>query len=144
MDTFLRPSHEFNWTGNHVFIPGLRLADKRSFPCPRRTEWILARDELYEEIMTQAWNSEKKFFCQSYEDKEILDSAVLIMPLVFFCAGVRFSSFLAERAKALTVRCGVVGRQVLEHLKTGPSYAREGRVDDEREPPRHYHRLFRV
>lgn len=68
---------------------GLRLADKRSFPCPRRIEWTLARDELYEEIMTHAWNDEKKFFCQSYEDKEILDSSVLIMPLVFFCAGVR-------------------------------------------------------
>ncbi|KLO10099.1 glycoside hydrolase family 15 protein [Schizopora paradoxa] len=77
---------------------GLRLADKRSFPCPRRLEWTLARDELYEEIMTQAWNSEKKFFCQSYEDKEILDSAVLIMPLVFFCAGSedRFLSTLKQ------------------------------------------------
>ena len=67
---------------------GLRLADKRSLPCPRRLEWLLARDELYEEIMTKAWNDEQKFFCQTYEDKDILDSAVLIMPLVFFCAGV--------------------------------------------------------
>jgi len=91
-------SHGFNWTGNYVVLPGLRLADKRSFPCPRRTEWILARYELYEEIMTHAWNSEKKFFCQSYEDKEILDSAVLIMPLVFFCAGSedRFLSTLKQ------------------------------------------------
>lgn len=27
------------------------------------------RDKLYEEIMTNAWNEEKGFFCQSYEDK---------------------------------------------------------------------------
>lgn len=67
---------------------GLRLADKRSLPCPRRQVWQLARDELYEEIMNSAYNKEKKFFCQSYEDKDILDSAVLIMPLVFFCSAV--------------------------------------------------------
>jgi GH15 family glucan-1,4-alpha-glucosidase len=39
---------------------------------------------LYEEIMTKAWNSKKGFFAQSYEDLDVLDSAVLIMPLVFF------------------------------------------------------------
>ena len=38
--------------------------------------------------MANAWNPEKKFFCQSYEDKDVVDSAVLIMPLVFFCAAV--------------------------------------------------------
>ncbi|KAF8316814.1 Six-hairpin glycosidase [Clavulina sp. PMI_390] len=64
---------------------GLRLADKRSLPCPHYNEWRTARDNLYEQIMEQAWNKEKKFFCQSYEDKEVLDSAVLVMPLVFFC-----------------------------------------------------------
>lgn len=30
---------------------GLRLADKRSLPCPRRNEWRKARDDIYEEIM---------------------------------------------------------------------------------------------
>jgi GH15 family glucan-1,4-alpha-glucosidase len=63
---------------------GLRLADKRSLPCPKRNEWIAARDALYEEIMLKAWNPELKCFGQSYEDTNILDSSVLIMPLVFF------------------------------------------------------------
>ncbi|KAH9964462.1 glycoside hydrolase family 15 protein [Russula dissimulans] len=63
---------------------GLRLADKRSLPCPRRNKWLEARDELYEQIMQKAWNPEKKFFAQSYDDLDVLDSAVLIMPLVFF------------------------------------------------------------
>ncbi|CAK5276639.1 unnamed protein product, partial [Mycena citricolor] len=63
---------------------GLRLADKRSLPCPKRLEWLAARDALYEEIMTKAWNPEMQVFGQSYEDRDILDSAVLIMPLVFF------------------------------------------------------------
>jgi GH15 family glucan-1,4-alpha-glucosidase len=34
--------------------------------------------------MEKAWNKEMKCFGQSYEENHILDSAVLIMPLVFF------------------------------------------------------------
>ncbi|PIL34777.1 hypothetical protein GSI_02564 [Ganoderma sinense ZZ0214-1] len=63
---------------------GIRLAEKRSLPCPRRNEWYAARDALYEEIMAKGYNKEKQFFAQSYEDQDILDSALLIMPLVFF------------------------------------------------------------
>lgn len=68
---------------------GLRLADKRSLPCPQRNEWIAARDELYEEIMEKGWNKEEQFFAQSYENKDILDSSLMIMPLVFFQSPVR-------------------------------------------------------
>lgn len=71
------------------YTTGLRLADKRSLPCPRRNEWLAARDDLYEQIMQKAWNAEKKFFSQSYEDKDVLDSSILIMPLVFFMTPVR-------------------------------------------------------
>jgi len=38
--------------------------------------------------MQKAWNPEKKFFAQSYDDLDVLDSAVLIMPLVFFSTAV--------------------------------------------------------
>lgn len=37
--------------------------------------------------MERSWNDEKKFFAQSYEDLDVLDSAVLVMPLVFFING---------------------------------------------------------
>ncbi|KAI9463813.1 glycoside hydrolase family 15 protein [Boletus coccyginus] len=63
---------------------GLRLADKRSLPCPNRNEWLTARDDLYEEIMHKAWNPALQAFGQSYEETDVLDSSVLIMPLVFF------------------------------------------------------------
>ncbi|KAJ6546621.1 glycoside hydrolase family 15 protein [Mycena sp. CBHHK59/15] len=63
---------------------GLRLADKRSLPCPHRNQWLAKRDELYEEIMRRAWNKDSQHFGQSYEETDVLDSAVLIMPLVFF------------------------------------------------------------
>ncbi|KZT12312.1 glycoside hydrolase family 15 protein [Laetiporus sulphureus 93-53] len=77
---------------------GLRLADKRSLPCPRRNEWIAARDALYEEIMAKAWNPKMRFFAQSYEDLDVLDSSLLIMPLVFFMtpSDPRFLSTLRQ------------------------------------------------
>jgi len=63
---------------------GLRLADKRSLPCPHRNEWITTRDGLYEQIMQMAWNKDLQIFGQSYEETHVLDSSVMIMPLVFF------------------------------------------------------------
>jgi len=55
-------------------------------------KWLQARDELYEEIMEKAWNKEGKYFGQSYEETDVVDSAVLIMPLVFFMQAVRIFS----------------------------------------------------
>ena len=80
---------------------GLRLADKRSLPCPRRDEWLKARDTLYEEIMTKGWNKELGFFGQSYEDLDIIDASLLVMPLVFFAAPTepRFLSTLNQILK---------------------------------------------
>lgn len=81
---------------------GLRLADKRSFPCPRRNEWYQARDELYEEIMTKGWNKEKGFFGQSYENLDVLDASLLVMPLVFFACPTepRFLATLRQIMKS--------------------------------------------
>jgi GH15 family glucan-1,4-alpha-glucosidase len=65
----------------------IRLTEKRSnLPCPDHAEWTRARDELYDEIMTKGYNLEGKYFCMSYECKDVLDAAVLIAPLVFFIA----------------------------------------------------------
>jgi GH15 family glucan-1,4-alpha-glucosidase len=64
----------------------LRLADKRNFPCPARWEWLRVRDEICEEVMDKGYNHKLETFIQSYEHNEILDSAVLIAPLVFFIA----------------------------------------------------------
>lgn len=65
-------------------IKGIRLSEKRVLPCPDRDRWMKVRDNIYEEVMTKAWNPERKFFAQSYEALDALDSSVLIMPLVFF------------------------------------------------------------
>ncbi|KAK2755562.1 hypothetical protein FQN54_006502 [Arachnomyces sp. PD_36] len=81
----------------------LRLSEKRSnLPCPDRWNWLAARDELYEEIMEKGYNSEKGFFCMSYESRDVLDASVLIAPLVFFIApdDPRFLSTLHHIMKA--------------------------------------------
>ena len=80
---------------------GLRLADKRSLPCPNRDKWLRTRDQLYEDIQLHAWNEEKQFFCQSYENKESIDASIMIMPLVFFISPVdpRFLSTLHQVLK---------------------------------------------
>ncbi|KHN95301.1 glycosyl hydrolase [Metarhizium album ARSEF 1941] len=67
-----------------TFDRGLRLAEKRCFPCPNRANWLAARDGIYEEIMEKGYNTEMKAFIQSYENRTVLDSSILIAPLVFF------------------------------------------------------------
>ncbi|KAM0498040.1 hypothetical protein ACHAP8_006491 [Fusarium lateritium] len=63
---------------------GLRLAEKRCFPCPNRNKWMEARDSVYERIMENGYNEEMKCFVQSFENRTMLDSSILIAPLVFF------------------------------------------------------------
>jgi len=79
---------------------GLRLAEKRQLPLgrERRQKWLDTRDKLYEEIQTKGWNASKGYYAQSYDEPEVLDSAVLIMPLVFFCpaSDPRFLSTLQQ------------------------------------------------
>lgn len=65
---------------------GLRLAEKRSFPCDR-TAWLEARDAVYESIMAHGYNEELGAFTQCY-DGDALDASVLMMPLVFFTSPV--------------------------------------------------------
>jgi GH15 family glucan-1,4-alpha-glucosidase len=101
---------------------GLRLADKRSLPCPRRNKWLEARDELYEQIMQKAWNPDKKFFAQSYDEIDVLDSAVLIMPLVFFATASdpRFRSTLDAILKS-PERGGLTANNLVYRYNTAKS-----------------------
>ncbi|CAI6095512.1 unnamed protein product [Clonostachys chloroleuca] len=66
-----------------AFDRGLRLAEKRCFPCPNRENWMRARDSLYEEIMEKGYDTKTQTFVQSY-GSTALDSSILIAPLVFF------------------------------------------------------------
>ncbi|KAJ1926070.1 hypothetical protein IWQ60_004115 [Tieghemiomyces parasiticus] len=80
---------------------GIRLAEKRCLPLPQRARWYEIRDKVYEEVMTKGWNPELKIFRQSYETDDVVDSSVLIMPLVFFIspADPRFLSTMRQILK---------------------------------------------
>ncbi|HXJ91682.1 MAG TPA: glycoside hydrolase family 15 protein [Terriglobia bacterium] len=60
----------------------LRLALQRSFPADRN-RWLQCRDEIYQAILDEGWNPERRSFVQSY-GSTALDAACLVMPLVFF------------------------------------------------------------
>jgi GH15 family glucan-1,4-alpha-glucosidase len=65
-----------------AFDRAVRLADKRSFPADSG-RWQHIRDEIYEEIMREAWDPARSTFVQSY-GSGALDASSLLMPLVFF------------------------------------------------------------
>jgi GH15 family glucan-1,4-alpha-glucosidase len=67
-----------------AFDRGIRLSEKRSFPC-HRDRWLEARDALYEEIMAKGWCDERDAFTQSF-GSTALDASNLLMPLTFFMA----------------------------------------------------------
>jgi GH15 family glucan-1,4-alpha-glucosidase len=67
-----------------AFDRGIRLSDKRSFPCDR-DRWLKARDAIYEEIMSKGWNDDRNAFTQSFGSRA-LDASNLLMPLTFFMA----------------------------------------------------------
>jgi GH15 family glucan-1,4-alpha-glucosidase len=63
---------------------GLRLAGKRSLPLDRaRLE--TERDRIFEAIMRDGWDAERRTFVQAFGSKA-LDASNLMMPLVFFLA----------------------------------------------------------
>ena len=63
---------------------GLRLAQKRSFPADE-ARYRAVRNQIYEEVMHKGWDAKRQTFVQSY-GSPALDSANLMMPLVFFMA----------------------------------------------------------
>lgn len=102
---------------------GLRLADKRSFPCNRQT-WLKTRDILYEQIMKKGWNEKRQAFVQHYGSSH-LDAANLMMPLVFFVSPndprmiKTLSAMLASPEKGGLVSDSLVRRYNVEESRDG-------------------------
>ncbi len=103
----------------------VRLANKRSFPADR-SRWLKARDEIYLEIMTKGWNSEREAFVQHY-GSQALDAANLIMPLVFFVSPTdsrmlkTLDAICQSPAKGGLVSNSLVYRYNVEHTEDGLS-----------------------
>jgi GH15 family glucan-1,4-alpha-glucosidase len=62
----------------------IRMAERRGRPA-NVTRWAAQRDAIYQQIMERGWNSKVGAFTQHY-DTEVLDSALLKMPLEGFIA----------------------------------------------------------
>ncbi|GAB1325900.1 glycoside hydrolase family 15 protein [Streptomyces sennicomposti] len=62
----------------------IRLANRRGLPAdlPR---WRQSRDAIYRRVMDRGWSAERRAFVQ-YEGGDVLDAAVLMMPLAKFIA----------------------------------------------------------
>lgn len=62
----------------------IRMANRRGLPAdlPR---WRECRDRIYRRIMSRGWSEERGAFVQ-HEDGDVLDAAVLMMPLTKFIA----------------------------------------------------------
>ncbi|MDQ8204353.1 glycoside hydrolase family 15 protein [Pelagicoccus sp. SDUM812003] len=60
----------------------IRLSNRRSLPAPIE-RWRALRDEIYNSVFEEFWNEELEAFVQ-FKGAEVVDAAVLIMPLVRF------------------------------------------------------------
>jgi len=60
----------------------IRLADDRGRPADIN-RWRKARDAVYEQVMARGWNPKRNAFTQHY-DTDVLDSSLLMMPLMGF------------------------------------------------------------
>lgn len=91
--------------------------------------------------MHKAWNAEKGFFGQSYEDLDVVDSSLMIMPLVFFSTPVSiFSCFTCTYASASGVGAFItVGSTVLGYPQADPEDARKRRINVQREILTYFH-----
>ncbi|MEV7690864.1 glycoside hydrolase family 15 protein [Streptomyces bungoensis] len=62
----------------------IRLANRRGLPADLN-RWCRCRDAIYRRIMDRGWSARRGAFVQ-YEDGEVLDASVLMMPLAKFIA----------------------------------------------------------
>jgi GH15 family glucan-1,4-alpha-glucosidase len=60
----------------------VRIARDRAFPADI-VRWMAVRDEIFHRIMERSWSEKRQAFVQ-HEDTDVLDAAVLLMPLVHF------------------------------------------------------------
>jgi len=60
----------------------IRIARQRGLPGDL-VKWTSIRDAIYDQIMSRGWHEERGAFVQHY-DTEVLDSSILLMPLVKF------------------------------------------------------------
>ncbi|AUS77538.1 glucoamylase [Actinoalloteichus sp. AHMU CJ021] len=81
----------------------IRMARQRGLPGPLDS-WMRTRDRVYRQIMERGWSERRQAFVQNYDD-DVLDSSLLLMPMVKFCSPTdpRFLSTLDAIREGLVV-----------------------------------------
>jgi GH15 family glucan-1,4-alpha-glucosidase len=69
-----------------AFDRAIRIARDRSFPADV-ARWERVRNDIFRRIMERSWSERRQAFVQ-HEDTEVLDAAVLLMPLVGFISPI--------------------------------------------------------
>jgi GH15 family glucan-1,4-alpha-glucosidase len=93
----------------------LRIARDRSFPAPL-TDWLQVRNAIYEDIVENFWDQERRVFVQ-YKGSRELGASVLLMPLV---------KFISPRDPMWLSTLGAIERELVDdslvyRYKTGDS-----------------------
>lgn len=109
---------------------GLRIADRRSRPAPRK-RWVKTRDRIARRILAEGWSDQRQAFVQSFGDLA-LDASNLLMPMVGFL-GPNDPRMLATldatlrppEEGGLTTDC-LVWRYNLDEVNDGVAGDREG------------------
>lgn len=98
---------------------GLRLAEKRSFPCPWE-KWRATRDQIYKDIYENFWDQELGCFVQ-FKGSKAVDASSLLMPLIRFIApnDPRWQSTLKVINEQLVADSLVYRYNVLKGAATG-------------------------
>jgi GH15 family glucan-1,4-alpha-glucosidase len=79
------PRRQFTFSKLQCWVAldrGVRLARKRSFPT-EGDKWRVERNQIYNAIMTEAWNGKLGAFTQ-YFGSDACDASLLMMPLMLF------------------------------------------------------------
>jgi GH15 family glucan-1,4-alpha-glucosidase len=99
---------------------GIRLAHQRGLPADEEV-WIEQRDAIYEQVMSEGWNSEKESFVRHY-GSDTLDASLLLTPIVEFVGPTdpRWLATLERVQKELTYDV-LVGRYEAEFASDGLS-----------------------
>jgi GH15 family glucan-1,4-alpha-glucosidase len=67
-----------------AFDRAIRIARDRAFPADL-VRWMGVRDEIFHWLMERGWSEKRQAFVQ-HDEGDVLDAAVLLMPLVHFIA----------------------------------------------------------
>lgn len=104
----------------------VRISRQRGLPA-QEDQWVKQRNAIYEEVMRQGWNPERKSFVQYYGG-EALDASLLLMPLVKFVGSTdpRWLTTLDHIQKELSYNPLVYRYRVAEAADDGFSTNEEG------------------